>query len=86
MTGAMFRFILRTIAMKISGVKALIDRVRAIQGPKNIPATDAERNMLMTSQIFKGTPEPWLGWDELSKRFLGRSPKSMIEAGSPAIS
>jgi hypothetical protein len=41
--------------MKISGVKAPIDRVRAIHGPKNIPATDADRNMLTTSQIFKGT-------------------------------
>ena len=52
MTGAIFRFSLFTIARKTSGSKVLMDLVKATHGPQNIPATDAARTMLMSSQIF----------------------------------
>ena len=55
-----------------SAAKELIERVRAIQGPKNISATDADKNMQITSQIFKGTPAHCIGREGLSKRFRER--------------
>ena len=52
MTGAMLRFMRSTIARKTSGVKVCMDLLKAIHGPENIPATKAERTMLISSQIF----------------------------------
>ena len=51
-TGAMLRFIRSTIARKTSGVKVFIDLLKATHGPWNIPATKAERTMLINCQVF----------------------------------
>jgi hypothetical protein len=51
-TGAMLRFMRSTIARKTSGVKVFRDLLKAIHGPENIPATKAERTMLINSHIF----------------------------------
>ena len=51
-TGAMLRFIRSTIARKTSGVKVLMDLLKATHGPWNIPATKAERTMLISCQVF----------------------------------
>jgi hypothetical protein len=85
MTGAMFRFIRRTIAIRTSGAKTPMVLVNATQGPKNIPATDAESNMLMTSQILRVTLALCPGRDFLSKRFRRRISKPATGVGPPAI-
>jgi|HubBroStandDraft_4_1064222.scaffolds.fasta_scaffold440262_2 hypothetical protein len=51
-TGAMLRFIRSTIARKTSGVKVRMDLLSAIHGPWNIPATKAERTMLISCHVF----------------------------------
>ena len=53
MTGAIFRFIRCTIARNSSGSKVLMDLLKAAHGPQNIPATKADRTMLMSSNIFR---------------------------------
>jgi hypothetical protein len=82
----MFRFIRLTIAIRTSGGKTPMVLVKATHGPKNIPATDAERKMLMTSQILNVTSTLRAGRDWLSNRFRQRGSTAAPYAALPANS
>ena len=53
MTCAMLRLRWLTMTRNCLGSNMVMDLVKATHGPQNIPATRAERTMLMSSHIFR---------------------------------